>query len=143
MKDTNNLKDLEKEFLETFLSGIEEGYNENIKESMNNLFKKILTESIKNVKDTNNCEKSKDKIPELKESTIIGNKSFVKFIEISEKGKKHTIYIDKSKILSIIEYDNKIAIRMDIPEYSIYFVEGTLEEVLEKLEDKIIKSELN
>lgn len=123
--NVDKIDNLGKEFLEILLSGIKDEEKDKFKDSMKELFQKIIIKSI-----------NEEKSSETKESLSIGGNRFVKFIEISEEGKRPIIYIDTTMINSVICYNNTVAIRTNILSYPIYKVEGSLEEVLNKLEDK-------
>lgn len=117
-------KELAKELIEIFLSGMK---REN-EEELDKKLKDIADKLVDNLVDEANKENKKD--------IKINNHRFVKFREISNKDKISDIWIDTSKIITIFDYNGEVAIRIDASEFFIYKVEGTVEEVLDKLRDR-------
>ena len=125
-KRKNNYNDeITKELMDIFLSGMKKDRNnEEIEERLKNVFNKVLDNVIEEEKETK------------KDEVIINNRRFVRFKEISNKDKISDIWIDTSKIITVFDYNREVAIRIEASEFFIYKVEGTIEEVLDKIKDK-------
>ena len=134
-KRKNNYNDeITKELMDIFLSGMKKDRNneeieerlknEEIEERLKNIFNKVLDNVIEEEKETK------------KDEVIINNRRFVRFKEISNKNKISDIWIDTSKIITVFDYNREVAIRIEASEFFIYKVEGTIEEVLDKIKDK-------
>ena len=123
MKDNNFDNEIAEELMNIFLSGIKKDKNKKeIEEKLRNIFNRVLDNAIEEEID--------------KKDIKINNRRFVKFKEISNKDKISDIWIDTTKIITIFDYNGEVAIRIDAPEFFIYKVEGTVEEVLDKLRDR-------
>ena len=113
------MKDSLSKFLELIIDNQKEV---ELKEKIEEVFKRELINRIE--------EEELDK-----EYIYINGHKYVKFIEISGSDKRPEIYLDVGRIVNIFNLGGEVSIRIDTPEYSIYKVEGTLEEVLNKLRD--------
>lgn len=123
MKDNNFDNEIAEELMNIFLSGMKKDKDkEEVEEKLRNIFNRVLDNAIEEEID--------------KKDIKINNHRFVKFREISNKDKISDIWIDTSKIITIFDYNGEVAIRIDSPEFFIYKVEGTVEEVLDKLRDR-------
>ena len=113
-------EELEKEIAKGFIEAIISDKEDKIKEVM----KKVMKNAI---------EEDRDREERVIE---IGGRRFIKFREISDKEKRVDIYIDTTKIIGIFDYEGEVVIRIGTPEFFIYKVEGSIEEVLELVKDR-------
>lgn len=113
-------EELEKEIAKEFIEALISEKDDKIKEIMKKVMKNVIEE------DTDREERVIE----------IGGRRFIKFREISDKEKRTDIYIDITKIIAIFDYEGEVVIRIDTPEFFIYKVEGSIEEVLELLKDR-------